>query len=309
MALMLGLMGNQAFAEVTSIQSNDDSLFKGDTIEFSGTVEKGSTGLVTIVIRDTNNEFILLSQAIINHDDTFEKSVTIDNRFVEQGVYTGTGFILNMTKGITADFVVGSNQIPKTTINENINKIENQNDKSEQIPITELEKNIKLTENKIADFVDSSKDPYDYVKRYYSEPEYKSWFDRNYPNLTIEDAVGYTDNVKEIKSKVQQIIDNQIIPEAQASSIIEPVVNRTDNSDMAQITLAIAGLGILFGAVYGVKRQVDNNSRQISINKDTIRRKIIHPIRGFNPKEILQMRLAKGEITLEEYEKLKQKLH
>ena len=41
---------------------------------------------------------------------------------------------------------------------------------------------------------------------------------------------------------------------------------------MAQITLAIAGLGILFGAVDGVKRQVDNNSRQISINKDTIRR-------------------------------------
>ena len=75
------------------------------------------------------------------------------------------------------------------------------------------------------------------------------------------------------------------------------------------MTLAIVGLGTLFGAVYGVKKQVDNNSRQISINKDTIRRKIIHQIRGSNPKEIIQTRLAKGEITLEEYDKLKQKLH
>lgn len=306
MALMLVAVNNQAFAEVTSIQSNDESLFMGDSIEFSGTVEKGSTGLVTIVIRDTNNEFVLLSQAVINHDDTFEKNVIIDNRFVEQGVYTGTGFILNMTKGITTDFVVGLNQIPKTTIIENIKEIENI--KNEQISIIETEKNTKLTENKIADFIDSSKDPYHYIERYYSEPKYKSWFDRNYPNLTIEDAVGHTYNGERTKSKIQQIIDNQIIPEAQASSIIEPVVENTDNSDIAQITLAITGLGILFGAVYGVKRQVDNNSRQISINKDTIRKKIIRPIRGSNPKEILQMRLAKGEITLEEFEKLKLKL-
>ncbi len=65
---------------------------------------------------------------------------------------------------------------------------------------------------------------------------------------------------------------------------------------------------ILFGTVYGVKRNVDNNSRQISINRDTIRRKIIQPIIGSNPKGILQTRLAKGDITLEEYEKIKSKL-
>jgi len=78
---------------------------------------------------------------------------------------------------------------------------------------------------------------------------------------------------------------------------------------MAKITLSIGALGILFGAVYGVKRQVDNNSRQISINKDTIRKKIIQPIRGSNPKEIIKTRLAKGEISLEEYEQLERKLH
>ncbi len=66
---------------------------------------------------------------------------------------------------------------------------------------------------------------------------------------------------------------------------------------------------ILFGAVYGIKRQVDNNSKRISINRETIRKKIIQPIIGSNPKDILQTRLAKGDITLEEYEKIKSKLY
>ena len=165
---------------------------------------------------------------------------------------------------------------------------------------------IQISESNYANFVDSSKDPSHYVERYYSEPTYRSWFDKNYPGYTIEEAVGYTETTE---SKIQQIIQNQIIPEAQASSIIKPVTSKTDNSDVAQISLAIAGVGILFGAVYGVKKQVDNNSRQISINKNIIRRKIINPIIGLNPKKIIQTRLAKGEITLEEYEKLKSKLN
>ena len=216
MVLLLGGMLNPVFAEITSIQTNNESFNKGETIIFSGTVEKDSTGLVTIVIRDPNNEFVLLSQAIINHDDTFEKTVTIEDRFAEHGVYRGTGFILNMTKGITTDFRVDLNKIEPTI--DNIPKeVINQNNSKDQSHITEsiIEITEPISEKKNVDFVDPNKDPYHYVQRYYLESEYKSWFDRNYPNLTIEEAVGYTDSVKEIKSKVQQIIDKEIIPEAQ----------------------------------------------------------------------------------------------
>jgi hypothetical protein len=38
--------------------------------------------------------------------------------------------------------------------------------------------------------VDSKKDPHEYLKRYLKEPKYKGWFNRNYPNYTIYDAVG-----------------------------------------------------------------------------------------------------------------------
>ncbi len=299
-----------AFAEVTSLQTNSESFYKGDQITFSGIVEKDSIGLVTIVIRDLNDKFVVLAQAIINHDNTFEKTIKIEDRFLEHGIYNATGFILNMTKGVTTDFAISLNGVPIILKEE---QIENEPIEEKLILEDEPEKEIEtqdvITTTSIVDFVDSSKSSQYYIDRYYNEIAYKSWFDRNYPNLTIEEAVGHTDNILEIKSTVREIMDNEIIPEAQASSIVEPTQQLNNNSDIAQISLAVAGLGILFGAVYGIKRKVDDNSKLISINRETIRKRLIQPIIGSNPKDILQTRLAKGEITLEEYEKIKTKLY
>ena len=310
--LFLGLIINPAFAEVTSLQTNDELFYKGDQIEFSGTVETNSVGLVTIVIRDLNDEFVLLTQATINPDDTFDKKVEVDKQFTENRDYTAIGFILNMTQGATTNFDVSFDDIQIITddkINERLNSEIRYDDLIIIEKPAEPEKPAEsiITTNTL-DFIDHNKDPYYYVERYYSEPTYKSWFDRNYPGQTIEEYVGYVvDNTQ--KPTVAKLVNDEIIPEAQASSIVQPIQNESDNSNIAEISLSIAALGILFGAVYGVKRQVDNNSKQISLNKHAIRKRILNPILGSNPKEILQTRLAKGEITLDEYEKLKTKLN
>ena len=67
----------------------------------------------------------------------------------------------------------------------------------EQKPTKKIKSDTKITEEKINNeekkilgFVDSDKDPYDYLKRYIKETKYKDWFNRNYPNHTIYDAVG-----------------------------------------------------------------------------------------------------------------------
>jgi len=296
------------FAEISSIQTNSESFYKGDQIKFSGIAEKDSMGLVTIVIRDLNDEFVLLTQAVINPDDTFEKTIKIEDRFLEHGIYYATGFILNVTKGVTTDFTVSLNGAPII-----LNEKEIKNENIKENPLDDTEKEIKtkdiITTTSIADFVDSSKSPQYYIERYYNEILYKSWFDRNYPDLTIEDAVGYTGNIIEIKSTVQEIIDKEIIPEVQASSLVETAQEQSNNPEIAQISLAVMGLIILFGAVYGIKRKVDDNSKLISINRETIRKRLFQSIIGTNPKNILQMRLAKGEITLDEYEKIKSKLY
>lgn len=122
-----------------------------------------------------------------------------------------------------------------------------------------------------------------------------------------KEAVGCEGEIAQFTSKVKDIIDGEIIPDDEAISTVIPV-DDNDNPEIAQIILTITGLGILFGAVYGIKQKVDGNSRQISITKDIIRKKLIHSIIVDSPKDILQTRLTKGEITVKEFKKLSEKL-
>ncbi|RMW40167.1 MAG: SHOCT domain-containing protein [Nitrosopumilus sp.] len=161
-----------------------------------------------------------------------------------------------------------------------------------------------FAETSIADFVDPNKRQDYYLDRYYNEPTYKSWFDRNYPGITIEEAVG----INEIDdSMIDSILKKEIIPEADARLVSQEDMSGS-NSEVAHMVLAIGGLGILFGAVWGIKRKVNDNSRQISINKESIKNKIIKPITRTTPLDILQKRLVRGEISVKEFEEIRAKL-
>ena len=75
-------------------------------------------------------------------------------------------------------------------------KIKNEDKKPKHTPkiVKETEQNIIKKVNvdvkKTLKFVDPKKDPHEYLKRYLRETKYKDWFNRNYPNHTIYDAVG-----------------------------------------------------------------------------------------------------------------------
>ena len=86
-----------AFAEVTEMHLDGNSYLKGEFIKVKGTVSEDSSGLVTIVLRDPNDKFVLLSQALIQFDESFEKAIPINEKFQVPGTYNATAFILNMT--------------------------------------------------------------------------------------------------------------------------------------------------------------------------------------------------------------------
>jgi len=80
-------------------------------------------------------------------------------------------------------------------------KIKNKKDKYESEIVNETEENIveeikpkinkvDVNTKKILNFVNDKKDPHEYIRRYLMESNYKDWFNRNYPNHTIYDAVG-----------------------------------------------------------------------------------------------------------------------
>ena len=285
-----------AFAEVTSIDTNLEQFLKGDKIKFSGTVEKNSKGIVTIVIRDGDDKFITLEQAVIDPDYTFQRTVPIDNKFVSYGAYQATGFILSLEKGAETSFEISS-KISATAVEGVVEA---------NLSETDDKKFSNFTSGVDLSFIDKSKDPHHYIERYYKETAYKEWFDRNYPEMTIEEAVGYVE-LDATETKITQIIQPEIIPTAEASSVV-PVPPAKENRHVAEISLVVASLGILFGAVYGVKRKVDHNSKQISLNRNILQKKIIRPLIGSDSHEILKTRLAKGQISIQEYEKLKSKI-
>jgi len=83
-------------------------------------------------------------------------------------------------------------------------KIKNKSEKPKQKPETvdetqdniaqeqesEITKQVDVSVKKTLNFVDGKKDPHEYIRRYLMESKYKDWFNRNYPNHTIYDAVG-----------------------------------------------------------------------------------------------------------------------
>jgi hypothetical protein len=171
-----------------------------------------------------------------------------------------------------------------------------------------IQEKLIYSEAELADFVDTNKNPQYYLDRYYNEPSYKLWFDRNYPHLTIEEAVGYTDTTKSQIEPLFENVENTIIPQAEAISYVSSPVDFNNNNDMTQVGYVLGGLAVLFGSVYVIKRKIDGNSKRISLNPNIIRRKIIASFFNSDTTGIIQTRLAKGEISIEEYENLKQKL-
>ena len=305
-----------AFAEVSDLSTNQQMFFLGDEILFTGMVDEGTTGLVTIVVRDSNDDFVLLSQTIIEYDNTFEKKVKISDKFITHGSYNATAFIKNMTAGAQTSFDVSTD--------ETLFQYEEQSDKSENnsaekstpsennvSPKNESKTNEKSQEatgsSSLADFVDPEKDPQYYLDRYYNEPAYKSWFDSNYPEMTIEDAVGYVEPAT--KQNLKEIIPDEIIPDAGAiSSPTTTIEESTISGEMIQMGLAVGGLGVLLAAVYGVKIKADTNSLQITKNRDIIKKKLFGGILSNDPMAVLKNRLAKGEITIKEFNQLKKTL-
>ena len=94
---------------------------------------------------------------------------------------------------------------------------------------------------KIEDFVDPNKDPHNYLKRFILEENYRDWFNRNYPDSTIYDAVGLNEwdyNAMEKKlspdqDTTQDTAKNEPEPEPELESKSKIETESTDTSEIS----------------------------------------------------------------------------
>jgi len=311
-----------AYGEVISLNIDKINYILGDEITFSGTVE-GASSLVSVVIRDYTNEFVILTQALIKQDNTFQGSIDINQKFTKFGLYNATAFIFNMTAGERVTFeLFDEDSLPEVSQSKNSAPNEFEINLQEKIVVKEQNNLLpndtsqitsEKKDEKLANFIDPNKDPQHYLDRYYNEQSYKDWFDRNYPDLTIEEAVGISTDfiITEIMDKnLENIIPVEIIPDAEAISVVIDSLNSdsVDSRDAALFGLALGGLAVLFTAVYGIKQRVDSNSENISQNRESIKKKMFGALLGKDPIDVIKNRLARGEITVDEYDHLKKAL-
>ena len=146
----------------------------------------------------------------ITGEGPFSKTFSITEDW-DYGKYVVQAKYGEMDLGITS-FVIEMPYDPRIPISNPTIEIPEESIEEVNSTIDDVEEIIEESisdEKPILDFVDTNKDPTHYIDRYHNEPGYKIWFDENYPNYTIFEAVG-VDEFAYVKTQTVEDTNEQI---------------------------------------------------------------------------------------------------
>jgi len=89
-------------------------------------------------------------------------------------------------------------------------------------------------------------EPEHYVERYITEPDYKAWFDRNFPDYTIYEGVGIT------QSQYQKIVNDLTKPQPVAEQ--KTVTAQESSGGLVYVLVAVVAVGGVIGTVFFIKK-------------------------------------------------------
>jgi len=90
-------------------------------------------------------------------------------------------------------------------------------------------------------------EPEHYVERYITEPDYKAWFDRNFPDYTIYEGVGIT------QSQYQKIVNDLTKPQPVTEQ--KTVTAQEESSGgLVYVLVAAVAVGGGIGAIFIIKK-------------------------------------------------------
>jgi len=91
------------------------------------------------------------------------------------------------------------------------------------------------------------KGPEHYVERYITEPDYKAWFDRNFPDYTIYEGIGIT------QSQYQKIVNDLTKPQPAAEQKVA-IQTSSGGNEIIYVLVAAVAVGGGIGAIFIIKK-------------------------------------------------------
>jgi len=300
-----------AYADIKSLKTDKTFYKKGDKIIFSGTAEDEDVGeFVTVVVEDSASNFVTLRQGFITVDKDFEVTIDTKEKFVSHGVYNATGFVENKTnsKWVVFDFsldgspVIHQTQQPAPTTEPAPAQQPAQQEPSQtQQPSPTPQPNEEVeseTDSEDTTIQEKIKERIEAAKK---EREAQT----TTPPKTGSDETAV--NQTTTGESTTSTDDTKVTGNEPATSGVSTAIDL--GSNLLYVVIGLGGAGAVAGVVYGIK----NKNRHNQGNKPVV--KIREPSeRSSIPSEddyalmILKNRLAKGEITIDEYNALKEAL-
>ena len=138
--------------------------------------------------------------------------------FCSNSDYSLNYFINNQQVNDIQKYVIKNNDRILISYGSEIQEINKQLAQLDKLPITDVNYPKIKEPKQILDFVDKTKDVSHYVQRYLTESTYKEWFDSNFPDYTIWEGIGIS------QEEYQIIVDEltRIKPKYKPEPMVEP---------------------------------------------------------------------------------------
>ncbi|MGQ0638620.1 MAG: hypothetical protein ACT4N1_04630 [Nitrososphaerota archaeon] len=294
-----------ADADITSFKTDKTFYKKGDKVIFSGTVEDEDVGeFVTIIVEDPAGNFVTLRQGFVTIDKDFTVTIDTKEEFLSHGVYNATGFVVNKTNSVweTFDFSLDGSPVVHPTpqpapTQQPIPQQPSQQNPSQTQQFTSTPPNDEVE----SEIDDEEKTIQEKIKERIEAAKQQREAETNPPLQTGSDETGVNQTtIESMATDATKVTGNN--PTSGVSTAIDL------GSNLLYVVLGLGGAGATAGVVYGI-----NKNRRNGGNKPVV--KIREPSeRSSVPSEndyalmILKNRLAKGEITIDEFNALKEAL-
>lgn len=295
-----------AYADIKSFKSDKTFYKKGDKIIFSGTAEDEDVGeFVTVIIEDPAGNFVTLRQGYVTIDKNFTITIDTKEKFASHGIYNATGFVVNKTNSVwkTFDFSLDGSPVIHPTSQPAPTQQPTQQPAPQPTSTPPTEQSSQSSEENENESNSDELTIQEKIKERIEAAKKQKEAQANPPSQTESESTVDQTTTGESTTATD---DTTVTGDKPGTTGISTAIDL--GSNMLYVVIGLGGAGVITGVVYGIK----NKNRHDQDVKPVV--KIREPSVKSAPSEddyalmILKNRLAKGEITIDEFNALKEAL-